>query len=61
MDFLSRRNIELELTSVSSLSDNQSSVYNSMGTDYPSYGIHVLKLLKSIIVNRTEWSAKFNI
>ena len=32
-----------------------------MGTDYPSYGIHVLKLLKSIIVNRTEWSAKFNI
>ena len=45
MDFLSRRNIEL--TSVSSLSDNQSSVYNSMGTDYPSNGINVLKLLKA--------------
>ena len=47
MDFLSRRNIELELTCVSSLSDNQSSVYNSMGTDYPSYGILILRLLKA--------------
>ena len=46
---------QLERTSVSSLSDNQSSVYNCMGTDYPSNGIHAcIKNIKSIIVNRTE-------
>ena len=38
---------QLELTSVFSLSYNQSSVYNSMGTENPSNGIHELKLLKS--------------
>ena len=45
MEFLSRRNIEL--TSVTSLSDNQSSVFNSMDKDFPSNDIHVLKLLKT--------------